>query len=51
MITKKWATKIVNIMIPGAEVLKLGCCDIIYIVKMHFSLKNLYSQAWIRLTD
>ena len=37
---------------PGAGVLVLGCGHISYIVKMHFSFKNLllYSHAYIRQT-
>ena len=47
MMTKEESTKIVNYMIPEAEVLVLGRGTITHILKMHYFLKNLflYSQA------
>ena len=52
MITKEGSTKILNFMTPGAGILALGCGHISLIVKMHYSLKNLflYIPAWIRHT-
>ena len=47
MMTKIGSTKIVNFMTPGAGVLVLGRGNISYLMKMHYSFKNLllYSQA------
>ena len=50
MMTKEGYTKIVNFMTPVEGVLVLGRVHISYIVKIHYSVKNLllFSQAWNR---